>query len=202
MRARLAIASSLISLELREVILRNKPLSLLDISPKGTVPVLLLNDNTVIDESLDIMYWALSINDPEHWLIPNLASDINQLITWNDGDFKYYLDRYKYADRYPAHSEKFYREKAEYFLIELENRLAKQPFLCAENCCLADIAIFPFIRQFANVNNDWFQQSKYQKLNQWLNKLLQSQLFILVMEKYPTWQPQDKPLIFQPLCSK
>jgi len=202
MRARLAIASSLISLELREVILRNKPQSLLDISPKGTVPVLLLNDNTVIDESLDIMYWALSINDPEHWLIPDLASDISQLITCNDGNFKYYLDRYKYADRYPEHSEKFYREKAEYFLIELENRLAEQPFLCAENCCLADIAIFPFIRQFANVNNDWFQQSKYQKLNQWLNKLLQSQLFILVMEKHPVWQPQDKPLIFQPLCSK
>jgi len=202
MRARLAIAKSSISVELREVVLRNKPQSLLDISPKGTVPVLLLTDSTVIDESLDIMYWALSINDPEHWFSEDLADEIQQLIKWNDGDFKYFLDRYKYADRYPEHSEQYYREKAESFLIELENRLTQQAFLCGASCSLADMAIFPFIRQFANVDSDWFQSSKYQKLNQWLNKHLESELFISIMEKYPAWQTENNQLVFQPLSSK
>jgi len=202
MRARLAIAKSLISVDLREVVLRNKPQSLLDISPKGTVPVLRLTDTTVIEESLDIMHWALSINDPGHWLTEDLAQDVHQLIEWNDGDFKYLLDRYKYADRYPEHSEQFYREKAESFLMELEDRLTQRPFLCNSNCSLADMAIFPFIRQFANVNSDWFQSSKYQKLNQWLNKHLESELFISIMEKYPAWKVGDNQVVFQPLSSK
>jgi len=202
MRARLAIAKSLVSVELREVVLRNKPQSLLDISPKGTVPVVLLEDTTVIDESLDIMYWALSINDPEYWLTEDLAQEMQQLIEWNDGDFKYFLDHYKYADRYPEHSEQFYREKAESFLIELENRLIQQPFICSSNCSLADMAIFPFIRQFANVDSDWFQSSKYQKLNQWLNKHLESELFISIMKKYPAWQVEDNQVVFQPLSSE
>jgi len=202
MRARLAIANSLISVELREVVLRNKPQSLLDISPKGTVPVLLLTDTTVVDESLDIMYWSLSINDPDHWLTEDFIMEIQQLIEWNDGDFKYFLDRYKYADRYPEQSEQFYREKAESFLIELENRLSQQQFLCSNNCSLADTAIFPFIRQFANVDSDWFQSSKYQKLNQWLNKHLESELFISIMKKYPAWKEGDTQVVFQPLSSE
>jgi len=198
MRARLAIAKSLISVELREVVLRKKPQSLLDISPKGTVPVLLLANTTVIDESLDIMYWALSVNDPDHWLTEDLAQEMQQLIEWNDGDFKYYLDRYKYADRYPEHDDLFYREKAERFITELENRLSQHNFLCSDQCCLADMAIFPFIRQFANVNGDWFQRSKYKNLNYWLNQQIKSDLFNSIMEKYPAWKIEDNPVIFHP----
>ena len=196
MRARLAIMKSGISVELREVILRNKPQHLLEISPKGTVPVLLLSDGKVIEESLEIMTWALSHRDLDNWLHNDSADDINQLIQYNDGEFKYYLDRYKYADRYPEHPEQYYREKAEPFLIDLENRLSKHAFLCSEKCSLADIAIFPFIRQFANVDKHWFQSSEYKNLNQWLNKHIESTLFMSIMEKYPAWQPENKTLLF------
>ena len=196
MRARLAIVYSGISVELREVVLRNKPQHLLEISPKGTVPVLLLNDGKVIEESLEIMTWALSHRDANNWLNKDSTQDIEQLIQYNDGEFKYYLDRYKYADRYPEHSEQYYREKAETFLINLENRLSKHAFLCSEKCSLADIAIFPFIRQFAKVDKHWFQSSDYKKLNQWLNKHIESALFISIMQKYPAWQAADKAILF------
>ena len=194
MRARLAIASSGLTIELREVVLRNKPQQLLDISPKGTVPVLLLPDKKVIDESLDIMRWALSLRDPFDWLANALSEDINELIQWNDNEFKHYLDRYKYADRYPEKNEKYYREKAELFLIELEKRLCKHHFLCSEKCSLADIAIFPFIRQFANVDSNWFTCSDYKKVGQWLNKQINSSLFIFIMDKYPAWHPNSEKL--------
>jgi len=194
MRARLAIVNSAISVELREVVLRDKPAQLLAISAKATVPVLELTTAQVLDESLDIIDWALSINDPDNWLIPDLMLDIKQLIHCNDGEFKYYLDRYKYADRYPENNALFYREKAEVFIAELEKRLSQHNFLCSNQCSLADIAIFPFIRQFANVDPHWFQASKYQHLKQWLNQHLQSKLFALIMEKYPAWKIADKPL--------
>jgi len=195
MRARLAIAYSAITVELREVVLRNKPQHLLDISAKGTVPVLLIDDGIIIEESLDIMIWALSQQDTDNWLNNDLSKDIELLIQWNDEEFKYYLDRYKYADRYPEHDEQYYRKKAELFLIELEKRLNQNKFLCSENISLADIAIFPFIRQFANVNFDWFQTSSHLKLNQWLKYHVESSLFISIMDKYPAWQPDDEKLV-------
>lgn len=201
MRARLAIANSLLTVELREVVLRDKPPSLLVISPKATVPVLQLDNKTVIDESIDIMYWALSCNDPDNWLPSALTEQIQQLIHWNDGEFKYYLDRYKYADRYPEHDELFYRQQAEPFLAELEKKLSQHHFLCSDHCCLADMAIFPFIRQFANVNSLWFQSSQYQKLNQWLKRHIESSLFISIMKKYPAWLEGDKPVFFQAIPS-
>ena len=196
MRARLAIAISGLSVELREVVLRDKPKQLLDISPKGTVPVLLLNDKKVIDESLDIMYWALSQYDPENWLVNGSSEEINQLIQWNDGEFKYYLDRYKYADRYPEQDEQFYRKKAELFLVELENRLCNHSFLCGNFCSISDMAIFPFIRQFSNVDNDWFVNAEYKNVSKWLNKHINSALFMSIMSKYPAWQPGNEKLIF------
>ena len=188
MRARLAIENAAIIVELREVVLRDKPQQLLDISPKGTVPVLQLADDRVIEESLEIMSWALSLNDNDNWLNDGELTDIQQLIEWNDNVFKYYLDRYKYADRYPENSALFYREKAEVFIAELEQRLLQYEFLCGERCTLADMAIFPFIRQFSNVDQDWFQASKYQKLNTWLDQHLRSDLFAAVMVKYSAWQ--------------
>ncbi len=199
MRARLAIANAGIPVELREVALRNKPQQLLDISAKATVPVLLLDDGTVIDESLDIMRWALSHKDTGNWLNSDVAEDINQLIQCNDGEFKYYLDQYKYADRYPEHDEQYYRRKGEVFLIDLEKKLSQHVFLCSAKCCLADMAIFPFIRQFANVNSDWFQNSEYKNINQWLKNHLESSLFVSIMDKYPAWKEGDKQLIFNAL---
>jgi len=196
MRARLAIIISGITVELREVILKNKPQQLLDISAKGTVPVLMLENGTVIDESLDIMFWALSYNDPDNWLEQSSMNDIKQLIEINDGEFKYFLDRYKYADRFPENSEIYYRQKAEVFLIELETRLSKQSFLCARYYTLADMAIFPFIRQFANVDINWFQGSDYKNLKRWLNELVESSLFLSIMDKYSAWQATDKKLLF------
>ncbi|MCK4842589.1 MAG: glutathione S-transferase [Methylococcales bacterium] len=196
MRARLAIVNSMITVELREVVLSNKPQQLLTISPKGTIPVLVLNDGQVIEQSLDIMTWTLSKLDPDNWLKNGKTDDIYQLIAWNDNEFKYFLDRYKYADRYPEHTRHYYREKAEQFLNDLEQRLALHPFLCSDHCSLADIAIFPFIRQFAHVDKDWFRSSDYQNLNQWLNHHLHSALFISIMDKYPAWQLADKAVYF------
>ena len=150
MRARMAISYSQQSIELREVILKHKPDSLFKYSSKGTVPILVLPNMTVIDESIDIMLWALSINDPDAWQI-NLADQM-RLIEENDGSFKSSLDKYKYADRFPEHSELYYRESCYHFLDDLEERLSKYQFLFSDQYSLADIAIFPFIRQFAHVD--------------------------------------------------
>lgn len=190
MRARMAIAISGIQVELREVVLRDKPQSLLDISPKATVPVLLTADNTVIDESLDIMRWALNQSDPDNWL-----NTINhELIANNDGQFKHWLDRYKYADRYPEHSEQFYRQQGEKTLLILEQILAKTSYLSGDNITFTDIALFPFIRQFSFVDNTWFEQATYPKLQQWLSIFLNSTLFQTTMYKYQPWQ-KDQSMI-------
>ncbi len=177
----MAIAYAGVSVEIREVELKNKPEHLLVISPKATVPVLQLINGAVIEESLDIMHWALMQHDPEHWLHFNIEA--NRLIQWNDGEFKQYLDRYKYADRYPDFSQVYYREQAEVFLTELETRLMHSMYLCGDNFSLADAAIFPFIRQFASVDKPWFRLSVFKALNNWLQAILATELFALVMAK-------------------
>lgn len=186
MRARLGIAYSQQSVQLREIILKDKPAEMLALSPKATVPVLQTSDGKVLEESLDIMVWAVSQNDPDNWLQHNIH-DMLALIDENDFDFKFWLDRYKYADRFPEHHESYYREQCEEFLVQLEQRLRINRYLFSEKISLADMAIFPFIRQFASVDRDWFQQSPYPKLHKWLNELLVSELFISIMKKYPTW---------------
>jgi glutathione S-transferase len=188
MRARLAIAYANVAVELREVELRNKPQAMLLISPKGTVPVLQLGNGKVLDESLDIMLWALQQNDPEHWLKAASLNDAQALIRGNDESFKYFLDRYKYADRYPAYSELYYRQQAELFLVDLEGLLTQRAYLCGEHFSLADAAILPFIRQFCAVDPAWFKDSPYPALRQWLNQFLASSLFKQVMTKHPCWQ--------------
>lgn len=188
MRARMAIVSSGVQVILREVSLGDKPQSLLDISPKATVPVLLTVDNKVIDESLDIMLWALRQADPNAWL-----KDINYaLIKNNDGTFKHWLDRYKYADRYPEHTQQYYREQGEQTFILLEQALVDSAFLSGDTMTLTDIAIFPFIRQFISVEQDWFEQTPYHKTKQWLNYLLASELFQITMHKYLPWNMSDE----------
>jgi glutathione S-transferase len=188
MRARLAIAYSNVDVELREVELRNKPQAMLLISPKGTVPVLQLENGKVLDESLDIMFWALQQNDAEHWLNATGLDHAKALILFNDERFKYYLDRYKYADRYPAYSELYYRQQGELFLADLESVLSQNAYLSGDQFSLADAAILPFVRQFCAVDPLWFKCSPYPALRQWLNYFLASSLFKQVMTKYPCWQ--------------
>jgi glutathione S-transferase len=188
MRARMAIASSGIQVILREISLRDKPQSLRDISAKATVPVLLTAEEKVIDESLDIMMWALRQSDPNAWL-----SNINYaLIENNDGPFKQWLDRYKYADRYPEQSQQFYRQQGEQTLLMLEQTLVDSAFLSGNNVTLTDIAIFPFIRQFVSVEQGWFEQAPYPKTRQWLDYLLATELFQLTMYKYSPWNMTDQ----------
>ena len=196
MRARMAIRISQIRIELREVILKNKPEAMVRVSPKATVPVLVCKDNSVIAESLDIMKWALRQNDPGNYLNNNLLDQCYSLIQFNDNIFKIHLDHYKYFDRFPQHPQLHYREKGEEFLQQLEQHLTQHNFLLSNEPCLADIAIFPFIRQFAYVDIKWFEISPYPKLRHWLQHWLDSDLFKSIMDKYPAWQDQQKALIF------
>jgi glutathione S-transferase len=191
----MAIAVSGLSVALREIELGNKPEAMLAISPKGTVPVLLLPDGQVIEQSLDIMRWALALHDPQDWL-NQAPEDATRLIEWNDGDFKYYLDHYKYADRYPEQTSADYRQQGEVFLGELEARLQGTRFLCGDTFGLADAVILPFIRQFAAVDNAWFANSPYPALQQWLDNFLTSNLFTAVMRKYPPWKADDPLVLF------
>jgi glutathione S-transferase len=193
MRARMAIAYSQQSVELREIILKQKPSSLFDYSPKATVPVLVLNEGRVIDQSLDIMLWALSNYDPDNW--QHNLSDQLALIKLNDISFKAKLDKYKYADRYPE-PELYYREACYDFLSYLDTKLQNKDYLFADQYCLADIAIFPFIRQFAHVDLSWFESSSWHNVRRWLTALKTANLFSRVMNKYPVWSEQDEPTYF------
>ncbi|KEQ19540.1 glutathione S-transferase [Endozoicomonas numazuensis] len=190
MRARLALTYAEISLEHREIILRNKPQSMLSASPKGTVPVLILPEGKVIDESLDIMLWALAVNDPQHWVPENSAdkTEIMALIQKSDFDFKPQLDRYKYADRHPEHPMEYYRSQGELFIELLNSKLSHQNYLMGQKVTLADMAIVPFIRQFAHVDRDWFYSTSYKGVQKWLTSFIESELFLQIMAKHPLWE--------------
>jgi len=196
-RARMALAYAEITYELREVSLKNKPKEMLKISPKGTTPVMQIFDASqnfmVLEESLDIMRWALQQNDPLNWR--NLSDDdlaiSNQLITTNDREFKQALDRYKYANRFPERSPEFYRQQAEEFLKVLERKLCdNSQFLIGDRQTLVDVAIFPFVRQFAYVDVEWFNSSSYLNLQRWLKWHESSALFELAMQKFPVWESE------------
>ncbi|MDY7546978.1 glutathione S-transferase [Glaciimonas sp. CA11.2] len=186
-RARLAIKASAVPVRMVEVSLRNKPQAMLDCSPKGTVPVLHFQDGTVIDQSIDIMRWALAINDPQDWLIgcDDLSPDVAALIAQNDGSFKHSLDRYKYAERFPTFSAADYRLQCELFLSILNARLSLHGYLLRDQPSLADMALFPFIRQFAHVDKEWFYgvNNAHIHVIRWLDSLIESPLFGAVMEK-------------------
>ncbi len=186
MRARLAVYVANVAVELREISLRDKPAHMLQISPKATVPVLLLQNGIVIEQSLDIMFWALQQRDPQNWLAADLAK-MHTLIAENDTVFKQALDGYKYPERYPQAIQVDYRQQGEVFLQRLENLLIQNTYLLKATASLADMAIFPFVRQFAAVDTVWFETSNYPKLKIWLNKLVKSVLFEQVMKKQPTY---------------
>ena len=188
MRARMALAYSGIFVEIREISLREKPASMLAISPKGTVPVL-QSDGLVLEQSYDIMKWALKQSDSDQWLSAETESVIDEWVEKNDGPFKKLLDQYKYPDRYPDISlEETLSQATTSFLGPINEQLKKNAYLLGPKITLADIAIFPFVRQFAMVNPGWIDQSGLNFLKQWLNELLESPLFLSVMQKYPTWQ--------------
>jgi len=197
MRARLALYVSGLAIELREVSLSNKPESMLAASPKGSVPVLVLPDGRVIDESWEIMLWALRQHDPDGWLGKNGAyiDAATALVIENDTTFKVYLDRYKYPDRCQGNPPTDYRIQAEIFLRDLENRLGAAPCLLGDTLSIADAGIFPFIRQFADVDKNRFAQSPYVSLQHWLKDMLNAERFDAVMRKYPPWRPGDIPII-------
>lgn len=196
-RARTALLVASIKCEIREVILQDKPEAMLALSNKGTVPVLQLEDGRVIDESLDLMLWALEQSDPEHWLDAD-NDESRSLIEQNDKDFKDKLDRYKYFSRFPEHPQLYYRQQAEEFLNELEQRLADNngAGLIDKRITLADVAIFPFIRQFAHVDYLWFNKSTYTKTGHWLESFEKSDLFLRVMQKYKLWTLNSNVEIF------
>jgi glutathione S-transferase len=194
MRARLALQISGLPYELREVVLKSKPAELLAASPKGTVPVLVLPDGQVIEESLDIMRWALAQNDPENWLNNGLVNDMLAVIAANDGPFKHALDRYKYPHRYPQESgndvETFstaQRTKASRWLESLEPQL-NQGWLFSPQASLADMATLPFIRQFAHTDAAWFAAQPWPQLQAWLARFEASALFESVMGKHAPWK--------------
>lgn len=254
MRARLALAVSGTACQLREVVLRNKPQALLDASPKGTVPVLVLADGKVLEQSLDIMLWALTEHDPEQWLAPPRQSldEMLALVAQCDGMFKHHLDRYKYPQRYLhpqqtshaldesqtrggseatlkrgygglafAHDSQAQggadeasnallgqtlanesRAQAGQWLLSLEQRLTQGDYLFGSRPALADMAIFPFVRQFAHVDRAWFDTQPWPRLKAWLQLWLASALFERIMHKYTPWvdDPDALPVEFPPMA--
>ena len=181
-RSRLALYQAKIDYESIEISLKDKPSDFLELSPKGTVPVLVDNNGVVIEESLEIMFWALNKSDPENWIL-NDNNLSQKLINENDFNFKKNLDKYKYADRFPEYPKEYYRAQCEVFLNLLNEKLRSKSYLMAEEISLADVAIFPFIRQLSLVDEEWFLNSKYQELKKWLQGFEESQMFKDVMKK-------------------
>lgn len=198
-RARLAIYASGQQVHLRDLVLSNKPAEMLILSPKGTVPVLITPENTVIDESLLIMQWVFSQTDPDNYLQkanPNSLTNMLLLIEVFDNEFKGYLEKYRCAKRYHETSLIEDRHKCEHYLTGLEERLCQHQYLMSDKPSLADLALMPFIRQFARVERQWYLQSPYPKLRQWLNSYLQSKMFSKIMTQNPMWLDLKEDVVF------
>ena len=213
MRARLAIAVSGVHCELREIVLRDKPADMLQASPKGTVPVLVDTDGTVIDQSLDIMVWALRQYDPQGWLRPGVLESgaavaggaqegdglpgMLALVQQCDVHFKPHLDRYKYPQRYEnAGPAEAHRQLALDWLLGLDARLAGSEWLFGSHPVLADMAIAPFVRQYVSVDAEWFQAQPVPGVQRWLAAFLSLPLFAIVMQKYPVWKAGEAGISF------
>lgn len=190
MRARLAVASAGVEVELREILLKDKPQAFLEVSPSATVPSLLTADG-VIDESFDIMLWALRQNDPEGWLA--MQDEGYDWIKRADGPFKQALDRTKYETRYPDSDPTAQRDIAARFLSDLNDQITQWMY---ERATLADYAILPFVRQFAFIDKAWFDAQDWPNLQGWLEGFLTSEVFAAIMVKYPPWQEGDAPVDF------
>jgi len=197
MRARLALSVSGQSCELREIDLKNRPEKLYQASSKGTVPVLVIEDGDVIEESLEIMRWSLNRRDPENWLSPfeNHAKEAAAIIAACDGEFKFHLDRYKYAQRYEDVEPDEHRHQAAQFLEELNHKLSSSSFLYGSNVSMVDMAVLPFVRQFAFADMAWFQSQPWNQVLGWLGEFLDSARFQSIMTKHPIWTPDSQKTI-------
>lgn len=208
MRARMGLLMAKQQVMLRAITMKNKPEEMLKVSPKGTVPVLVLTDETlsntvVIDESLDIMVWALQQNDPEDLLHKDNPEDLLEmleLVKRNDKEFKPQLEIYKKSKRFRTGTEVEERQKCEIFIAELEQRLSRRNL--EENCFvgnkpgLIDYALIPFVRQFSRVNKAWFKQAPYPLLREWIQQQMQTRLYAKAMEKYPLWLDEYEECLF------
>ena len=196
MRARLAIKTSGIKVELREIKLQNKPKAFLNISPKATVPLLHLSKGKILDESLDIMEWALKINDPLNWLSTTELDNIRtfKLLNQLEKEFKMNLDKYKYSSRFEDKNPKFYRDKNLVYLTNINNLLQRTKCINSDKLSLADYAIYPFIRQYRNVDKKWFDSLEFDFLKSWLNDLIDSDYFLSIMKKFEVWDPINNPI--------
>jgi glutathione S-transferase len=196
-RSRLALKVAGQRVALREVVLRDKPEQMLALSPKGTVPVLLLSDGRVIEQSLEIMRWALECQDPQGWLTSGPPSQAQAWIELNDGPFKTLLDRYKYPERHPERTAESWRDEAVSLMLEPMNRaLHTHPQLLGGHTSLADMALLPFVRQFAQVDPAWFERTPLRALQSWLASHLASPLFESCMVKVAPWSPGQDPVVF------
>ncbi|MDC1383000.1 glutathione S-transferase N-terminal domain-containing protein [Candidatus Puniceispirillum sp.] len=197
-RARLAIAASGQIVQLREILLQKKPTTFLAMSPKGKVPMLDLRDGRIIDESRDIMFWALDKNDPEGWLDTwrRQPDRVELFLNKLDGSFKNNLDRYKYASRYDASLARFHRNDGKKFLITLNEMLKQTGALSGSNLGIMDYACLPFVRQFRIADPDWFDAQSWLHLKFWLNSFLHSTRFNKVMQKYLPWYEGAKEICF------
>ena len=198
MRARLALAATQTSVELREVVLREKPEEMLEASPKGTVPVLILDNQQVLEESRDIMEWALENSDMQGWLdySDETLAEMNALIDESDGRFKAALDAYKYASRNDTIDTTHERAIGADFMRKLDAMLEGQDYLFGDKFSFADGAILPFVRQFAHVDKDWFWSQDWNNTIRWLEAFLESERFKAIMSKYPQWKAGEEGVAF------
>jgi len=195
MRARIAIKLCNLECEIREINLKLKNKEFLELSPKGTVPVLVLPDDKIIEESMDIIHWAISNNDPYNLKLKNLEiynKDMD-LISIFDNEFKYHLDRYKYNSRYKGINKEEHKYKARDLLVNLNNSLKEKQWLNGENISISDISILPFVRQYRIADIKWFDEKlELPNINRWLDKFLNSKIFNNVMKKYKIWETTDQ----------
>tara|TARA_B100000749_G_scaffold50296_1_gene36202 strand:- start:74 stop:670 length:597 start_codon:yes stop_codon:yes gene_type:complete len=191
----LGLAYSGIEYEHREILLKNRPDELIELSPKGTVPVLQLMDGTIIDESIDVMKWALAQSDPDCWYTDKIVEQ-NSLIALNDDEYKKRLDMYKYHERFPEGSYDEFQNAVGEILKTYESILSKSSYLCGDKITLADMALFPFIRQGAHVDLVWFN-AQFPILSTWLKIFKESELFMTIMKKYAVWKTGENGILIQ-----
>lgn len=199
LRSRMALAYAGVRCEVREVDLNNPPEEMTVVSPNARVPLLIMPDGNVIAESMKIMRWALAQNDPDHWWPDNIIrrQSIRNLLDTSNGAFSTALFYYAFHSNYPRRSKQEYRLEGEVFMAELEARLSVSAHLVGENITLADVAIFPFIYNFARVDQQWFNSCPYSNLRIWLSKVMGTELFRQAMRKNTVWQPQNHPVFLQ-----
>lgn len=199
MRARLGILLAEQQVLLRDIVMTNIPAEMFAASPKGEVPTLVINDASVLDESLDIMIWALKQNDPSNLLYSHQENAFEKMLTLisrNDNAFVEELKKYKAASRYHDAAEGEYRQQCEVFIKHIEELLTKHEFIFGNAPSLVDYAILPFIRQFSRVDRKWYLHSPYPKLRAWLEKHYQNPLFSKAMKKYPQWLDSKEEIVF------